>query len=98
MISGNFMIISASGDQIIIEKEDVSKLIYDIRGNLSMQIQGFNVNSIYGFLKTLEGTKLKIKGLYYYDGRDLSSYYTLDPLSIEGESDKRLKLNLQRNV
>lgn len=97
MISGNVMITSASGDQLVIKKEDVSRLLYDISGNLLMQIQGFDVNSIYSFLKTLEGTKLKIKGLYH-DGKDLSGYYTLNPLALEGESDKRLKLNLQRNV
>lgn len=98
MIAGDFRVSLVTGDEVVIEKEDVSRLLYDIEGNLLMQIQGFDVNGIYSLLKTVKEDKIKIKGLYYHNGKDLSGYYTIDRLAMKGESDRKIELNLKRNI
>lgn len=97
MIGGDFIIRTGIG-QMVIDKADVVRALYDIEGNLFMVLQGFDVNEIYKFLDSIKGNKFKINNLYYHDGKNLSGYYTIDKLTIKGESDKKIEVYMQRRV
>ena len=93
----NFVIIRGNGtnDELMVDKESVPQCLFDTSGQLELLFHGFDIDEIFNFLNPVKDKKVLIKGLYYHDGKDLSSYYKLENLEKDGD---KIKAIMQKMV